>query len=63
MEPLIRSNEVIANQLVFALVLSSLILHATTPPLCYGVSILGLLGFGVSSVLAGVLLFSIFRNH
>ncbi len=57
-------NRLVVSILVFALAIgSSILILAEMPPLVWGVSLLGFIGFTVSGMLAIILIFIILRNR
>lgn len=68
LNPLIDKMETVSNRLSFSLVLaafiigSSFLVIAGLPPFVYGISLLGLVGFGISALLALKLLVSILKH-
>lgn len=68
LEPLLNTLERIINRLAFAMVLSSLIIassvivHARVPPIWHGMSVPGMLGYGVAGLMGFWLLIAMVRH-
>ncbi len=69
LDVLLRANDQVSNRLAFAIITGSLIIGSAlllafgTPPLLYGVSLVGMLGFSVAAVLGIWLLLAILKKN
>lgn len=68
MDTFLRTHDQVSNRLSFSIVIGSLIMGSAllltfgTPPLVYGVSLIGIIGFSFAAVLGGWLLIAILRK-
>lgn len=68
-EALQRTLELITGRIVFSVLLaavmisSGIVIHAGTPPLLFGISLVGLLGFGVAGLMGLGMLFHLLRKY
>jgi ubiquinone biosynthesis protein len=68
METMLATHDQISNRIAFAIIIaalligSALIVISKTPPLFFGISLIGILGFGAAAVMGIWLLVAILRK-